>query len=231
MSWSDQLMHYQEIDQELQGINERLLEINKKLQDQAVLTDAQKNAEHKETMAKAAQRAQKELEFEFEKIQKKRKETDNKLYSGRVTNSRELQDLQTELQSLKRRESEMEDELLEAMMERETAELAANEAREQHQKAGAEWESEHQSMLEEQKWLQNRGKELIEEAHSLKKDIPTTILDSYDYLKKRIGNIPVARLKGDVCSVCGIDVTKPTQQKVHHEEEAYCDGCRRLLIP
>ena len=71
---------------------------------------------------------------------------------------------------------------------------------------------------------------LTAERQSLRSQIPGSVVDSYDYVRQRTSGRPVAVLKGDVCSVCGMVVTMPIQQQVRRGLEAYCNNCRRLLV-
>jgi len=163
-------------------------------------------------------------------VQNKLKATEQQLYGGSVTNARELQDLQAEQQSLKRRQATLEDELLEAMMRQEEATEESTNAQNKLSQAQSERERTRQQLINEREQEKIQGQRLLTEAQELKPLIPATIMDSYHYLKDRTGGIPVARLKNGVCEMCGVEVLKPTQRKAQRGEEAYCEGCHRLLV-
>jgi predicted nucleic acid-binding Zn-ribbon protein len=230
MPWTDALLRFQEIDLELQRLNQRLTEIKAILHDTAALTDAQRNAEQAAQTAHAAQKAQKDVEFELQRTQTELQQTEQKLYSGSVTNPRQLEDLQAKSQSLRKWVAKLEDDLLEAMVAREEADEVDVKAR-AHLKHGTTKRTNlEQNLTAERAVLQTRGQTLLQEAETIKARIPQAIIDSYHYLTSRTGGIPVARLNGEICSMCGVEVLKPTQRKVKTGEEAYCDGCRRLLV-
>ena len=100
MPWTDALLRFQDIDQELQRLNQRLAEIGAILQDTSALTQVQQSAEQAARAAQAARKAQKDVEFELQKTQGELKQTEQRLYSGSVTNPRQLEDLQAKSQSL-----------------------------------------------------------------------------------------------------------------------------------
>ena len=230
MTWTEALMRLQDLDQTLVENDRRLREIEVQLRNNAELVAAEKRVAQLAQAAGSARKRQQELEFELGQVQIKRELTETNLYSGRVTNSRELQDLQAELQSLRRRIAELEDELLEAMMAREEADEAARGAQEELEQIRGRLAEVQATLVTEQAGLQSRTAALQEEQQHLRGAVPPEALDSYDYLKARTGHLPVARLKSGVCSVCGTEVLRPTQQKVQRGQIAYCDTCLRLLV-
>jgi predicted nucleic acid-binding Zn-ribbon protein len=230
MAWTQALMQYQETDLELQSNQKRLVELALLLKDASALQDAQKHLDQAHANAKKARIDQETIEFEFGKVETKLRSDTERLYSGRITNSRELQDLQAETQSLKRHLSSLEDQLFESMLIREEADNLATQANAEFEHIKAQTAESQQHLTQEQDTLLARNAELTVLMEKLSKQIPPSILDTYEYLKKRTGNLPVARLNGDICSVCGIEVIKPVQQKARRNEEAICGGCNRLLV-
>lgn len=230
MAWTHSVLRLQDVDHELTNIHQRLREIEAQLRDNAELLAAEKAATERAETAQTARKQQQALEHELGQVQIKRDLTEQNLYSGRITNSRELQDLQAELQSLKRRVSTLEDELLEAMMVREEADAEAQAAAAHLDQLRADSEQAQGTLVAERDRLRAAAAELAEERQTLRNDLPPAILDSYDYLKDRTAGIPVAELKGDTCGICGTIVLRPTRQKVERGQEAYCDSCRRLLV-
>ncbi|HOU14990.1 MAG TPA: hypothetical protein PKZ84_17920 [Anaerolineae bacterium] len=230
MPWTDALLRFQEIDLELQRLNQRLTEIQAALHDETELLQARQHAEQSAQAARAANKKQKDVEFELQRTQTELQQTEQRLYGGSVTNPRQLEDLQAKSQSLRRWIAKLEDDLLEAMVAREEADETASAAAVKLQQITAQRETLCRTLTAEREELQTRGQTLLKEAPRIKEKIPPAILDSYHYLTSRTGGIPVARLNGDICSMCGVEVLKPTQRKVKNGEEAYCDGCRRLLV-
>ncbi len=230
MVWTHALMQLQEADIEQQSNQKRLVELSHLLKDSSVVQVAQQRLEEANKSAKQARQDQETLEFELGKIQSKLSLATERLYSGRITNSRELQDSQAETESLKRHTASLEDKLLEAMLVREDADAQASDANTQAQRIGAETAEIQQRFTQEQTTLTARNEVLTKRMQELGKQIPASILDTYAYLKSRTGNLPVAQLKGQICGVCGIDVIKPIQQKARRDEEVYCGGCNRLLV-
>ncbi len=230
MPWTDALLRFQEIDLELQQINRRLTEIAARLHDESELSQARQRAEQTAQQARTAGKTQKDIEFELQRVQADLQQTEQRLYNGSVTNPRQLEDLQAKSQSLRRRIAKLEDDLLEAMVAREEADTDAEAAATHLQEVSARRATLCQALTAERDTLQTREQGLHQEAQHVQERIPPNILDTYHYLRSRTGGIPVARLNGEICGMCGVEVLKPTQRKVKNGEEAYCDGCRRLLV-
>lgn len=230
MPWTDALLRFQDIDLELQKLNQKLADIEVSLHDTATLTQAQQHAEEATQTAHAARKAQKDVEFELQRTQTELQQTEQRLYSGSVTNPRQLEDLQAKSQSLRKWVAKLEDDLLEAMVAREEADEVEAKTSAHYKHTATKRATLEQNLAAERAVLQTRGQTLLQEAENVKARIPQVIMDSYHYLTSRTGGIPVARLQGEICSMCGVEVLKPTQRKVKTGEEAYCDGCRRLLV-
>ncbi len=230
MPWTDALIRFQEIDLELQRLNQRLTEIQAALHDETELLQARQHAEQSAQAARVVTKKQKDVEFELQKTQTELQQTEQRLYGGSVTNPRQLEDLQAKSQSLRRWIAKLEDDLLEAMVAREEADETASAAAAKRQQITEQRDALCHNLTAEREELQTRGQTLLKEASRVKEKIPPAILDSYHYLTGRTGGIPVAQLNGDICGMCGVEVLKPTHRKVKNGEEAYCDGCRRLLV-
>ena len=230
MSWTQALIRVQDVDLQLADNHRRLGEIETQLADTSELRAARQEADDRQKTADAARRAQEELEFKLGQVQVKREREEQNLYSGRITATRELQDLQSEIQSIKRRIDVLENELLEAMMAHEEARDAAQAAIANRDEIQRRTDLMQSALVAERDRLTTEHEALTAERQSLRSQIPGSVVDAYDYLHKRTGGRPVAVLKGDVCSVCGMVVTMPVRQQVNRGQEAYCNNCGRLLV-
>ena len=230
MAWTNAIVQLQDTDLELLSNQKRLVELAPMLKDSSAVLDAEERLDAAKIEAKQARINQETLEFEVGKVQSKLRIDSDKLYSGRITNARELQDLQAETESLKRHIAQMEEKLLEAMMAREEADAQVSAATSTFEAIREKTMASQKHLVAEQAKLTTRNIALAALQEKLRKQIPASILDTYEYLKSRTGNIPVAQLNGEICSICGIEVIKPVQQKARHDEEAYCGGCNRLIV-
>ncbi|MFP4394368.1 MAG: zinc ribbon domain-containing protein [Anaerolineales bacterium] len=230
MAWPQDLVRLQEIDHELEEIAERLDDITRRLQDNSEVREAQAMLKRSIQVMERAQKTQKDIEFKLQQVETKLERSRQRLYGGKVRNPRELADLQAEAKSLRERKIILEDTLLEAMIAREEAEATQAAAQESMAAAQTAWEATQQSLEAERDQLLAHRRDLQEERDALRAGIPKSALESYEYLWPRTGGTPVSSLRGDICGLCGVKVLRATCIKVEKEEEAYCDGCRRLLV-
>lgn len=230
MTWTQSIVRLQAADMELNDARRHLARIEKELQDDVALRKTQRRAQQTEAAAKQAAKRQKDLEFEVGRVETEIEQTEATLYSGRVHNPRELEDIQAKVRSLKRRKSQLEDRLLEAMIAREEADAEAQAAAKALQAIQQQWEARQRALTVEADTLRQQIAALEQEIAELEQQIPAKTLETYRYLQGRIGNPVIAQLKGQTCSVCGIEVISSRRQPVHEGKETFCDGCGRLLV-
>lgn len=175
----------------------------------------------------------KRLEDEVAIVEARRAETDAKLYGGAVNAARELQALQDELASLKRRQTSLEDDELELMeaaepldgdLERLTAaQAAADEEATVLTAALAEAETTVSADLE---------RALAARAASVE-GIDDELLAEYARLRSQLGGIAVARLVGTSCGGCHLSLSAVEVDHIRKTPAGamvHCEECGRILV-
>lgn len=179
-------------------------------------------------------RQEKALEDEIAGIEAKVADLDRRLYSGTVANPRELQALQADIDSLKRRASELEDRAIELLEAREPvdAELGALEARraELDGRAGelrarlAEAEAAIDAEVAAEQAARDEAARAVGPA----------LLVRYEDLRARLGGVGAARLEpGGRCSGCNLQLPAVEVARIKREPpEAVvcCEHCGRILV-
>lgn len=174
---------------------------------------------------------QRKLDFEIESITKKTEEEEARLYSGGISNPRELSDLQKEVESLKRRKGALEDSDLEVMEARETAEKELA-------KLTSEKE-ELRTQVREATASRDRASAEIDAALVATKDersgaipkIPDELLELYDDLRASKGGVGAAALQDGVCLGCHMRLPAQEFERVRKADGLVrCDECRRILV-
>lgn len=179
-------------------------------------------------------RDQKRLDDEVESLETKRKGFDTRLYSGTVTNPRELQDLQDEIAALGRRISVLEDRELEIMEQREPVDAGLDALVAQRDEAVAALaraedlltvaEAELAAELEAETAVRATAAEAV----------PDDLLASYGRLRVGLGGVGVARLTGTQCGGCHLTLSAVEASRLHklpEGEVAHCEECGRILVP
>lgn len=231
MTQADALYHLQEIDLHITQAQKRLTEIATALGDNQAVSDAQSQVQAAQNTLTPLQSIARNLELDIQSNTEKIRVTDEQLYSGRVRNPKELQDMQQEIQSLKNRNNELEDTLLEAMLKVEDAEADLKQNQASLQTLTAGWENSHQHLLDEQKKLQTEIQILQQKREGALAPIPPDMLKVYTNLRPRKNNQPVAFLVGGSCSVCRVEQDMAVIAEVRKGQKlTYCVSCGRILI-
>jgi hypothetical protein len=171
------------------------------------------------------------LELDIGSVNAKLKQNQDRLYSGRVRNPKELSNLQEEANALRRRRSELEDHQLELMIAIEESEAELAERRARLKQIESTWREEQARLQAEKEDLEFRLVELEEEREAIRPSIGATDLRHYDAIRSRLGGTAVVRLKKGVCTGCGVDVPTSMARAVERGDGVHeCPICSRLLF-
>ncbi|MGD8624872.1 MAG: hypothetical protein PVF47_12235 [Anaerolineae bacterium] len=225
-----QLYQLQLLDSEWQEKRHRLAQVEEQLGESRELIQAREAVAEVEETVGRLQADLRALELEIGTVNNKLKQNQDRLYSGKVRNPKELTGLHDEAGALRRRRSELEDRQLELMIEieDEEAELAERQARLRQIEAG--WHKDQDALRAEKEQLEARLAELEENCAAARARIDAGALADYDDLRDRFGGVAVARLKSGICQACGVDVPTSMARSVERGEgKHYCTVCNRLL--
>jgi len=156
------------------------------------------------------------------------KNYEERLYSGRITNPKELSTLQKDIELLKGHRAPFEDKALELMESIDAVEAEINKAEALLQRHKEALEVRRKELGEELKRL---GAELAEHETrraALLPDIPTDVVEQYRLLRKQKGRA-VARVEQASCRGCGIAVTAAFIHRARAGEIVHCGSCNRIL--
>ena len=231
MGRANALYRLQSLDLEIEAKRARLAEVNSALgADQAVQEAQGKLARAGAELTPWETRVT-NLELEIKSLNAKAQRTDKRLYGGRVTNPKELQDMQDELASLKRRHAKLEDQLLEAMIEVEERKAARAQAQANLEQVKARWAVAQGDLGREKRELEAMLKELTARRATAWAALDPEGQTIYNALRPKMRGQPVAVLKDGVCSRCGMAQTTAVVQQVRHGDGlAKCSGCGRILV-
>ena len=224
-----QLLKLQEVDKELQTLEEA------KETYPAEIEDHQKALDHSQTalqewIAKLdeLEKQRRHFEREIEVAQASLKEHEERF--SVVTNNKEYDALQLEIEACKADISECEARTLELIE-------AAERLREQVEIEKQEFEKIRENSQEEIAELQNKFASLegaVKEIHTRRQlvlsDIDEKLLKTYERSRKRRG-LRVAPVRKGACGGCFRELPAQQRSDVRHSEEIhYCESCGTLLV-
>jgi predicted nucleic acid-binding Zn-ribbon protein len=230
MSRVSSLFRLQEIDTTLENSRTRIQEIEEILEnDAAVLESKQALSQAEETLAEA-RTVRNQAEHAVENQREKIKQTEDKLYSGTVTNPKELEELQMESESLKRYLETLEDRLLESMLHYEEVEAGHDSRQAEYELVSAERSMEHKNLQQEMEALKATIEKLSEERQAAEANVGEDDLRRYEKARQKTVGAVVVRVQDGSCTACGLTVARSVLQVVSQGNELVtCDQCSRIL--
>jgi uncharacterized protein len=230
MSVSQSLYRLQTLDIAIAQRRARLKEIEAALGENAAVSQARQLLETVDKSLKTWQTRTRNLELEIKTIADKVKTTDQSLYSGKVRNPKELQEMQGEIAALQRQQRKLEDSLLEAMVESESAQAEVADAQQALSRAQTAYAGSQSNLVSEKETLEAEVGKLTTQRQQAAAEIDRAALSTYETLRPRKQGRPVALLKGDSCTVCGVEQTSVIAQQVRQGNMlVYCASCGRIL--
>ncbi len=193
------------------------------------------DAETAEVQARrdAIGRDQKRVEDEVALVEAKAAEVDTKLYSGTVTSPRELQGFQDDLQSLRRRQRQLEDDVLGFMEQLEPLDeqLATRAAR----RADLEEQADKlaDALAHAEQAVDAEIATAAAERAAAVEPVPADLVDRYDRLRKQHDGVAIAPLVGNNCGGCHLTLSAVEVDRIKHQPAdalIYCEECGRLLV-
>ncbi|MFQ5856333.1 MAG: zinc ribbon domain-containing protein [Anaerolineae bacterium] len=229
MTIAESLYKLQQIDETIRTKEQRLAEVKAQLGESEELRDARAGLARAQEELHELEKAQRLQELEVQTVADKRESEEVRLYSGRVTNPKELAGLQKEVRYLKQRHAELEDGLLETMLTLEDTANSVAERRARLHEIEANWERDQATLLAERDQLQVALAEISGRRTELVGQIATHALSTYDYLCRTKG-FAVAPVQHGMCTGCRVSLSAVDQQRVRSDELLTCSNCGRVLV-
>lgn len=229
MSIARDLYQLQEIELALEAneqaqtkISSQLGESQEVLKARAKLTAEQK---HIEELGKQ----QKSAEWEIDDLTTKIKAIEKKLYDGKITNSKELSNLQTESEDFKKRRSGFEDKVLDLMEQADVSRKNLDAIDSEISRLVAHWQSQQKQLSAELEQLKTNYTTLDSKKQALVPQISASAVEIYRELRKRKG-IAIARIEQGTCQGCRITLPNSDLQQAKGGGLVKCSSCNRILF-
>ncbi|MBK7897683.1 MAG: hypothetical protein IPJ90_22945 [Anaerolineaceae bacterium] len=224
-----QLFQLQKLDTEIDEKKKRLGDVLKAQKEPQSLLAARQRDEAARAELQKWQAKHQDLTLEVGGLSSKAKNSENKLYSGKVTNPKELSDLQQEIEALGRRKAVLEDAVLETLVTIENAQTEKTAAAEALATAVASWEKQSAHLKAEQNELALSLHKLMQTRKTKASAFDAATLQEYDQLRKQKHGTAVAGLRVNMCLGCRTTVSANKVREVSEGRKVYCGGCGRLL--
>ena len=225
-----ELYALQEVDLALDADRTALADVESRLGESEELIEGRQAVVERRATLRAAEKEFKEQEWNADELRSKIEPLERRLYAGSVQNPKELEDLQQDVDSLKRRRSGLEDQALEAMETQEGAQQALAEAERYLQELTGSSASEQEELLSRQLSLQGEIGKLEGERNSQAERVDAGLMRLYDRLLGTRQGQAVAKVEGGACQGCRISLPINLVQRARAgNDTVQCSSCERIL--
>ena len=178
-------------------------------------------------------REQGKAEADVEQVRARIDRDRSRLDTGQVSSPRELENLQSEIESLHRRQSDLEEVVLDVMERREGAQgrqLAAAAERSQISADIAAATARRDASLAE---IGEQAGKAADRRTAVLADEPADLIDLYERLRVQHGGVGAAALRRGRCEGCHLSLNTVDINAIRAasaDEVLRCEECRRLLV-
>jgi hypothetical protein len=231
MNQSAYLHRLQRIDSQIDQTENRLAELERLLSDDERIRAARQACEDTKRALEKSRLALRSAEHNVQATRIKIDQSEASLYGGLIRNPKELQDLQREIESLKRHMAALEDLQLQAMLEQEEAEESERSAQAGFHQAEAEVSEQKSGLAGERDILLKNKARLLAERSAALPAILAANLETYNRIRELKKGIAVSLVDDDTCTICGAEVRLGEGQAARMQSTLhYCTSCGRILF-
>ncbi len=225
------LYNLQLLDTRIASISQKLKQIETLINEDQLVQNAKIELELAESQLLTANKSLLEIEDKVKTLQIKIEQSTSSLYSGSVKNPKELQDLQSELISLKHRISTLEDLQLDCMMLVEGYSTERDIKEKNHKISIAENSEQKARLRGEADQLKKNLDNLFIERQAVSGSISQENLLIYDALRLKKRGVAVAKNEDTSCSACG-SILRPSEIQTTRSSNSltFCSTCGRIIF-
>jgi uncharacterized protein len=186
-----------------------------------------------ETELSDLDREQARAERDVEQVRVRIDRDRERLDAGKVSSARELESLQSEVESLRRRQGDLEEVVLELMENRETVQERRDEAAAEAENVAsstAEVAARRDAALAE---IDAQAEKAGTRRASVAGGVPDELLALYDKLREQHGGVGAAMLRRGSCEGCHVSMSTVDLNAIRTaapDEVVRCEECRRILV-
>jgi hypothetical protein len=174
-----------------------------------------------------------EFESQVSSISARSKALQGHLYGDRGSSARDLQAMDEEIQHLASRRAEIEEVELETMEEQESVDFELAEMAEERAQLETVAGSLQMAITAAETVVVAELSAVRQLRAAEAERLPTALRDQYETLRARLGGIGAARLVGNRCEGCHLELPSVEVDRIRHQPPgtvATCDQCGRILV-
>ncbi len=223
-----QLYELQLLDSEIRENQGRLDDIVRRIgESEQILAQREQIAAYKDHLDDLKKK-KKDLEWDIEEVSKNIKKLNEKLFSGKVKNPKELLDLEQDVRMHKGNLEQQEDGLLVILTDEEETGKTMAQASERLRQLEKEWQQSQRSLIEERREMEKKLEGLYKQRNGAVGGIESAHLKVYEGIRNR-KEPAVCRIEQGRCQGCRLNLPMSQIQGARTGKLVQCTSCGRIL--
>jgi uncharacterized protein len=178
-------------------------------------------------------REQAKVDGDVDQVRTRMQRDQQRLDGGQVGSPKELENLQSEIESLHRRQSELEDVELEVMEKREVVQGRLDELRREREQATLSLSETGQRRDTTWAEIDAEADKASTQRAELGTSLPSDLVDLYEKIRAGSAGVGAAALHRGRCEGCHLQLNTTDLNRIREadaDEVLRCEECRRILV-
>jgi uncharacterized protein len=173
----------------------------------------------------------KDAELEQQQVETKRKQYEDKLYSGKVTNPKELQAMQAEVEMLGRQKSTLDERIIVLMGEVETKKQINEQSAIALKAARKAYTARYAAYKESAEAVKAKAQGVIADRAKALEGVDPTLIKQYEKMRAARGGLALAAIQdGNACGGCKMALPSTLVTRIKEGKSIeVCQNCGRML--
>lgn len=225
-----QLYELQETDLDIASHEAEIASVDSDLADESAITTTRAALEAATGQLGKMAITRRDYERTIDEVTARLRKMEARLYSGAVTNPKELTAAEEERAFTQARRSEYEERLLEVLVQIEDHEEAESQAKDKLEQLEAERPGIVMQLEGRKNRLSEELADLRRRRDDLARGLPTQAMTIYDSLRKPKDGYAVAKVERGMCQGCRLTLSSGELQRARSNQMVVqCSSCRRIL--
>ena len=229
MPITKQLYELQELDNDIEHTSQTLVLKTGQLGKRDTLDDAQNALTVEQKNLVELKHARRDTEFQVDDLLNKIAIAEKQLYGGTIKISKELSNLQHEINNLKSLNDPLENKTLEIIEQVEVTEKKVAALTTDYSKLEEEWHRQQKQLAADIELLKKTLTDLREKRRQLVGQIEPAAVSLYEKIRQQKQQA-VAKVDQGICRACRISLSASALQKARSGQPVLCGSCGRILF-
>jgi uncharacterized protein len=224
------LYDLQQVDSALAAATKQYQALDPGTAEQAAAESTRALAERQTREHHETARDLQDSELELKTVEAKKKEFEGKLYGGKVTNFKELESIQQEIEALGRQRGRLDERILTLMEQLETRRVEEAQAKAKLEQAEAALATKQADYKSKARVLTANIKKLTAQRTEMAAGIPPALLKRYEAIRVAKHGVGIGKIERGVCGACHTTLPGNLVRSVEDADNVEtCENCGRIL--